>query len=51
MDEFDVKKLKEMSIDVNEIKKRVTDEDLKKLSDIIGKDGDKIVAKLKDMLK
>ena len=51
MDEFDMNKLKDMSIDVNEFKKNISDEDFKKLSKIIGTDGDKIVKKLKNMLK
>lgn len=51
IDSLDKKDLKNSNINIDELKKSVTEEDLNKVSKVIGKDGDKIIAKLKDLLK
>lgn len=50
IDEFDYSKLQGLNIDTDEIKRRITNADLNKLSQLIGDHGDEIVLKLKDIL-
>jgi len=51
MDELDEKKIKEMNINTSEIKQKISEDDLKKLSKLIGENGDEVVKKLKDIMK
>jgi len=50
MNEFDMSKLQEMNIDINEIKKNISDADLKNLESLLGEHGDEIVKKIKDII-
>lgn len=51
MDEYDPNKLRQMGINVDELKGRVTDKDFEKLIQIFGPDGAIIANKLKALLK
>ncbi len=51
MDEYDPNKLRQMGINVDELKSRVTDKDFEKLIQILGPDGAAIAKKLKSLLK
>lgn len=50
INEFDEEKLKNVKIDKEEIKKKVTQKDLDKLQKILGKDSDAIMKKVNDFL-
>ena len=51
MNELDDEKLKEMNINKNDIKQKVSDTDLNNLKKLIGEHGDEIISKLKDIIK
>ncbi|MCX7772081.1 MAG: hypothetical protein N2376_03095 [Clostridia bacterium] len=51
MNEFDAQKLRQMGINVDELKSKVTDSDFQRIAQILGPDGALIVQKLKSMLK
>lgn len=51
MDEYDPNKLKQMGINIDELKGRITDKDFEKLIQILGPDGVAIARKLKSLLK
>ena len=51
MDEYDSKKIQNMGLDLNNCKNTLTNEDIKKITEIMGNDGNKIVQKIKDILK
>ena len=51
MNELDEEKLKEMNINKNDIKQKVSDADLNNLQKLIGEHGDEIISKLKDIIK
>lgn len=51
IDEFDKEKLKDLNINTEEMKKKITDADLQKLSTLIGDRGDEIINKIKDIIK
>ncbi len=50
INEFDEEKLKNVKIDKEEIKKKVTQKELDKLQKILGKDSDAIMKKVNDFL-
>ena len=51
IDEFDINRLSQMGISVDEIRNRVTDRDFEKIIKILGPDGALIAQKLKSLLK
>mgnify|MGYP006952744204 FL=1 len=51
IDEFDMKKLNQMGISLDEIKSRVTERDFEKLVQVLGPDGAIIAQRLKSLLK
>lgn len=51
IDEFDLNKLNQMGISMDEIRNRVTDKDFEKLIKVLGPDGVIIAQKLKSLLK
>lgn len=51
MDEYDSKKLSQMGINLDELKRKITDKDFEKLIQILGPDGALIAKKLKSLLK
>jgi citrate lyase synthetase len=50
LDEIDKNTIKSMNIDVEDVKKKVREEDFQRISKLVGKDGEKVVAKLKELL-
>lgn len=50
IDEFDKSKLDELNIDKQELKEKISTLDLKKLSSLLGENGDEIIAKLQKFL-
>lgn len=51
IDEFDMNKLAEMGISMDEIKSRITERDFEKLVKVLGPDGAIIARKLKSLLR
>ncbi|HEY5586945.1 MAG TPA: membrane trafficking protein [Ruminiclostridium sp.] len=51
INEFDDEKIKNLKINKDEIKKKVTQNDLDKLGKLLGKDSDAIMKKVNDFLK
>lgn len=51
LDEYDKKRLKELGINVSEYRNRITDADIQKIHQVLGRDGEKIVRKLRDILR
>lgn len=50
MNEFDASKLKDLNINIDEVKKNISPADLDKLSKLVGDQGDEIVKKIKTLL-
>ena len=51
VNEFDAAKLKELNINKEEIREKVTETDFRKLASLLGERGDEIVGKLRSLLK
>jgi hypothetical protein len=51
INDLDKSKLNDLAINLEDIKNKVSDDDLKKLSSLMGKNGDEIVSKLNKLLK
>lgn len=51
MDEYDKKRLDELGIDVAELKSKVSDADMQKIHQVLGRDGEMIIRKIRDMLR
>ncbi|MCX7921137.1 MAG: membrane trafficking protein [Clostridia bacterium] len=51
INEFDETKLKDMKINKDEIRQKVSDAELEKLSKLIGEHGDEIIKRIKDIIK
>jgi len=49
LNEIDVNKIKEMNLDINAIKKRITPEDLEKIKILAGKDQAQIMSKINEI--
>jgi len=49
LNEIDVNKIKEMNLDINTIKKRITPEDLEKIKILAGKDQAQIMSKINEI--
>lgn len=49
MDELDTNKLKQMNINVEEIKQKITPADLEKIKRIAGKDSDAVMRKINEL--
>lgn len=49
LNEIDVNKIKEMNLDINAIKKRITPEDLEKIKILAGKDQAQIMKKINEI--
>ena len=50
INEFDERKLKELNIDKQELRNRISDTDLANLQKLIGERGDEIIKKIKDII-
>lgn len=51
INELDDSKLKEMNINKNDFKQKVSDADLNNLKKLLGDQGEQIISKLKDIIK
>lgn len=51
LDEYDKGRLQELGINVNEFKNRITESDIQKIHHVLGRDGDKVIRKLRDILR
>jgi FAD synthase len=51
MDEYDKKRLDELGIDVAELRSKVSDADMQKIHQVLGRDGEMIIRKIRDMLR
>lgn len=49
--EIDKAELRQLGIDINELREKVSGSDLEKLSRIIGKRGNEVVSKIRELLK
>jgi len=50
LNDFDQTKIKELNINIDDIKKNINETDLQKISQLIGEHGDEIVKKIKTLL-
>lgn len=50
INEFDEAKLQSLNINIDELKRNISEEDLSKLSSMIGNDGEEIIKKIKTLL-
>lgn len=51
MDEYDKRRLQELGINVNELKGRVSESDILKIQQVLGRDGEQVIRKLRNMLR
>jgi len=51
MDEYDKKRLYELGIDISEFKNKVSDADIQKIRQVLGRDGEMVIRKIRDMLR
>jgi Mg/Co/Ni transporter MgtE len=51
MDEYDKKRLQELGINVNELKSRVSESDILKIQQVLGRDAERVIRKLRNMLR
>jgi hypothetical protein len=50
LNEYDKNRLRELGINVTEFKDRVSESDIRKIQQVLGRDGDIIVKKIRNML-
>jgi Mg/Co/Ni transporter MgtE len=51
MDEYDKSRLQELGINVNELKGSVSESDILKIQQVLGRDGERVIRKLRNMLR
>lgn len=51
MDEYDRSRLQELGINVNELKGRVSESDILKIQQVLGRDSERVISKLRNMLR
>ncbi|MBP7175011.1 MAG: hypothetical protein KBA53_02185 [Thermoclostridium sp.] len=51
MDDYDKSRLQELGISVNELKGRVSEADIQKIQQVLGRDGERVIRKLRNMLR
>jgi predicted nucleotidyltransferase len=51
MDEYDKKRLQELGINVSELKSRVSEADIQKIQQALGQDSERVIRKLRNMLR
>lgn len=51
MDEYDKGRLQELGININELKNRVSEADIMKINQVLGRDGEKVIRKLRNILR
>jgi len=50
LDEYDKNRLRELGINVAELKDRVSESDMQKIRQVLGRDGDLVIKKIRNML-
>lgn len=51
VDEYDKGRLQDLGISVNELRGRVSEADIQKVQQVLGRDGEKVIRKLRNMLR
>ncbi len=51
MDEYDKNRLQELGININELKGRVSESDIQKIQQVLGRDSERLIRKLRNMLR
>ena len=51
LDEYDKNRLRELGINVSEYRNRITEADIQKIYQVLGRDGEKVIRKLRDILR
>ena len=51
MDEYDKKRLDELGIDVAELRSKVSDADMQKIHQVLGRDSEMVIRKIRAMLR
>lgn len=51
MDEYDKKRLQELGINVSELRSRVTESDIQKINQVLGSDSERVIRKLRNLLR
>ncbi len=51
MDEYDKTRLNELGIDVSELRSKVSEADIQKARQVLGRDGEAVIRKIHDMLR
>ena len=50
LDEYDKKRLRELGINVSEYRNRIAEADIQKIYQVLGRDGDKVIRKIREIL-
>jgi len=51
IDEYDKKRLKELGINLNELKGRITEADIQKIYQVLGRDSELVIRKIRELLR
>ncbi|HZK27079.1 MAG TPA: hypothetical protein VFD00_06045 [Thermoclostridium sp.] len=51
LDEYDSNTFKELGININEYKNQITEADIQKIKHVLGEDSDKLIRKIRDILR
>lgn len=51
LDEYDKRRLRELGINVSEFRNRISESDIQKIHQVLGRDGDKVIRKIRDILR
>lgn len=51
LDEYDSNTFKELGININDYKNQITEADIQKIKHVLGEDSDKLIRKIRDILR
>ena len=51
MDEFDKKRLQELGFNIQELRNKITEADMQKIHQVLGRDGERVIRKLRNILR
>ncbi len=51
IDEYDKKRLNELGINLNELKERITEDDIQKIHQVLGRDSETVIRKIRELLR
>jgi len=51
LDEYDKNRLRELGINVSEYRNRITEADIQKIYQVLGRDGEKVIRRLRELLR